>query len=96
MTDESSSKMQESNFNKSHNLLSSFVIERFSIHEKKYFEKLHSTFEPSWDIWTNWRLFNIIAIICDVHFETLCSIFSKLTDVFFKMSNITNYYNNIK
>ena len=23
-------------------------------------------FEQSWDIWTSWRLFNIIVIICDV------------------------------
>ena len=34
-----------------------------NLHRGKYFEKLFSTFEQSWDIWTSWRLFNIIVII---------------------------------
>ena len=42
---------------------------------EKQFEKLHPTFEQSWDILTSWRLFNIIVIICALHFETLFYIF---------------------
>ena len=40
-----------------------------------------STFEQSWDIWTSWRLFNIIVIICDVHFEILLYIFEVFRTV---------------
>ena len=44
---------------------------------KKVRETLYSIFDQSWDIWTSWRLFNIIVIICDIDFETLLYI-SKL------------------
>ena len=33
------------------------------------------TFDQSCDIWTSWRLFDIIVKICEVHFETLLFIF---------------------
>ena len=57
------------------------LIRYYVLHGEKQFEKLYLTFEQNWEKWTNWKIFSIIVIICDRHFETLLYIFKNYLTV---------------
>ena len=58
------------------------------IHREKWFEKLHSAFQQSWDIWISWTLFNIIVIICDVQNVKKCMTVLETLKIYSKVFNI--------